>query len=206
MEAGRSHAMNDQDPTARREGFDARVSGIAALGEPLRRALYRYVAGQPSPVSRDDAAEGVGLARHVAKFHLDKLADDVLLDVEFRRPPVEVGPAPDGQRSSIGGLSAGWRSASPTGATTSPRGCSPEPSQTPSATTPRSMWRSPSQRVTRGACSANGPEPHLEAAGIGLANCPFHVRPIGLDACLEPSDGMCCVRLRKQPGKGSRRV
>ena len=76
----------------RREGFDAQVSGIAALGEPLRRALYRYVVGQPSPVNRDQAAEGVGVAHHVAKFHLDKLVDDGLLETEFARPPGRSGP------------------------------------------------------------------------------------------------------------------
>jgi predicted ArsR family transcriptional regulator len=67
--------------------FDAQVAGIAALDEPIRRALYRFVVTQPAPVSRDQAAEGVGVPRHVAKFHLDKLADQGLLEVEFRRPP-----------------------------------------------------------------------------------------------------------------------
>lgn len=67
--------------------FDAQVAGIAALDEPVRRALYRYVVAQPDSVSRDQAAEAVGVPRHVAKFHLDKLADQGLLEVEFRRPP-----------------------------------------------------------------------------------------------------------------------
>jgi predicted ArsR family transcriptional regulator len=84
--------MNDPEPPSRRAAFDARVSSIAALGEPVRRQLYRYVVAQPSAVSRDEAAEGVGVARHTAKFHLDKLADDGLLDVEFRRPEGRAGP------------------------------------------------------------------------------------------------------------------
>jgi predicted ArsR family transcriptional regulator len=67
--------------------FDAQVAGIAALDEPVRRALYRYVVAQPDPVSRDEAAAAVGVPRHVAKFHLDKLAGQGLLEVEFRRPP-----------------------------------------------------------------------------------------------------------------------
>jgi predicted ArsR family transcriptional regulator len=73
-------------------GFDARVTGIAALGEPVRRDLYRYVVAQPGPVSRDQAAAGAGVARHVAKFHLDKLVDDGLLVAEFARPPGRRGP------------------------------------------------------------------------------------------------------------------
>jgi predicted ArsR family transcriptional regulator len=58
--------------------FDTRVSRIAALGEPVRRALYRFVGAQGKPVSRDEAAEGVGVPRHVAKFHLDRLEEDGL--------------------------------------------------------------------------------------------------------------------------------
>lgn len=72
--------------------FDVQVAGIAALGEPIRRALYRYVVAQAGPVNRDQAAAGTGVARHVAKFHLDKLVDDGLLEVEYARPPGRGGP------------------------------------------------------------------------------------------------------------------
>jgi predicted ArsR family transcriptional regulator len=72
--------------------FDAQVGGVAALADPLRRALYRFVSAQATPVSRDAAAAGVGVARHVAKFHLDKLVHDGLLAVEYARPPGRRGP------------------------------------------------------------------------------------------------------------------
>jgi predicted ArsR family transcriptional regulator len=74
------------------DDFDAQLAGVAALGEPVRRALYRYVVAQPGPVSRDQAAEGAGVPRHVARFHLDKLEREGLLEVEFRRPPGRQGP------------------------------------------------------------------------------------------------------------------
>ena len=45
-----------------------------------------------SPVSREQAAEARSVARSVAAFHLDKLADVGLLAVEFRRPPGRRGP------------------------------------------------------------------------------------------------------------------
>ncbi|MEO9222484.1 MAG: helix-turn-helix domain-containing protein [Mycobacteriaceae bacterium] len=76
----------------RSDDFDEQVGRIAALGEPIRRALYRYVVGQPRAVGREEAAAAVGVAQHTAKFHLDKLATDGLLDTEFSRPPGRTGP------------------------------------------------------------------------------------------------------------------
>ncbi|MDN5747031.1 MAG: transcriptional regulator [Pseudonocardia sp.] len=72
--------------------FVSQVTGVSALAEPARRALYLYVAAQSEPVSRDQAAAGAGLPRHTAKFHLDKLVVDGLLDTEFRRLSGRRGP------------------------------------------------------------------------------------------------------------------
>jgi predicted ArsR family transcriptional regulator len=68
------------------------VTGVAALAEPVRRDLYLYVVAQAEPVSRQQAADGVGVAAHTAKFHLDKLALEGLLDVEFQRRTGRSGP------------------------------------------------------------------------------------------------------------------
>ena len=68
------------------------ISAVGALADPARRALYRFVAGADAPVSRDQAAAGVGLARHTVKFHLDRLVDDGLLETEFRRLSGRRGP------------------------------------------------------------------------------------------------------------------
>ena len=65
---------------------------MAALAEPVRRELYLYVVSQLDPVSRDQAAAGVGVARHTAKFHLDKLVEEGLLDTDFRRLTGRQGP------------------------------------------------------------------------------------------------------------------
>jgi predicted ArsR family transcriptional regulator len=72
--------------------FDHDVAGLASLAEPTRRALYLYVRDQRTAVSRDEAAAGVGVPRHQAKFHLDKLVDDGLLEVEFARRTGRQGP------------------------------------------------------------------------------------------------------------------
>ena len=65
---------------------------LASLAEPIRRGLYDLVSSASEPVTRDDAAEAMGVSRQVAAYHLDRLADDGLLDVEFRRLTGREGP------------------------------------------------------------------------------------------------------------------
>jgi predicted ArsR family transcriptional regulator len=68
------------------------LSGVAALAEPVRRQLYDVVAGADDAVSREQAAQRAGVAVHTAKFHLDKLVDEGLLVVEYRRLTGRTGP------------------------------------------------------------------------------------------------------------------
>jgi predicted ArsR family transcriptional regulator len=82
MSAGR----HGQEPGA--SGLDA----LAALGEPTRRALYRYVAAQDRPVSRDEAAAATGTKRATATFHLERLVGDGLLEARFARVSGRSGP------------------------------------------------------------------------------------------------------------------
>ena len=72
--------------------LDQELTDVAALADPVRRDLYRYVAAQPEPVSRDQASEGVQVPRHTAKFHLDKLVEAGWLVVEYRRLSGRRGP------------------------------------------------------------------------------------------------------------------
>ena len=65
---------------------------FGALADPVRRELYRWVVAQAEPVSRDQAAAGAGVPRHTAKFHLDRLVADGLLETEFRRLTGRRGP------------------------------------------------------------------------------------------------------------------
>lgn len=76
--------MSDERATA--------YSGIGALSEPARRGLYEYVASQDVPVGREQAAEAMGIPLHSAKFHLDRLVEEGLLEVEFRRLTGKSGP------------------------------------------------------------------------------------------------------------------
>jgi predicted ArsR family transcriptional regulator len=84
-----------QSPAPARAGLAAGardLTAVAALAEPARRALYAYVAAQGRPVSRDEAAGATGLKRATAAFHLDRLAEDGLLEVAFARRPGRAGP------------------------------------------------------------------------------------------------------------------
>jgi predicted ArsR family transcriptional regulator len=73
-------------------GFEEQVAGIALLNEPVRRALYRFVVDSTDAVSREQAAAGVGVQKPLAAFHLDKLAEEGLLEFEFRRLTGRTGP------------------------------------------------------------------------------------------------------------------
>lgn len=74
------------------QGFDRNVTGIGVLADPVRRELYRFVCSQPQPVTRDQAAEAVGVARHKAKFHLDRLEAEGLLEADYVRMTGRTGP------------------------------------------------------------------------------------------------------------------
>ena len=68
------------------------IDAVALLGEPARRSLYEAVVGAHSALSRDQAAAAAGVTRALAAFHLDKLVEAGLLDVEYRRLTGRTGP------------------------------------------------------------------------------------------------------------------
>ena len=75
-----------------RASFDREIERLSLLEDPVRRALYRHVVRQGRYVSRDDAAAALGIARGLAAFHLDKLAEVDLLEFIYRRPDGRGGP------------------------------------------------------------------------------------------------------------------
>jgi predicted ArsR family transcriptional regulator len=72
--------------------LERRIAGIAALDQPLRRDLYRLLAAADGWTTRDEAATALGVARSVAAFHLDKLAEAGVVEVRFERTSGRTGP------------------------------------------------------------------------------------------------------------------
>ncbi|MDQ4085067.1 MAG: transcriptional regulator, partial [Actinomycetota bacterium] len=54
--------------------------------------LYEHVVRQAEPVSRDAAAAAAGVPRSTAAFHLDRLAEQGLLEVVYERRTGRSGP------------------------------------------------------------------------------------------------------------------
>jgi predicted ArsR family transcriptional regulator len=69
-----------------------RIASVAALDDATSRAVFDFVWTEAGPVSRDATAEALGVSRRIAAAHLDKLAEQGLLAVEFRRLHDRTGP------------------------------------------------------------------------------------------------------------------
>ena len=68
------------------------LNALGTLTEPNRRALYDFVASAGTWVGRDEAAGAVGPRRGITAHHLDRLADEGLLEVDYRRLTGRGGP------------------------------------------------------------------------------------------------------------------
>ncbi|HJR44734.1 MAG TPA: transcriptional regulator [Actinomycetota bacterium] len=72
-------------------GLRQGAAPVAALEDDLRRSMYLFIRGRGAPVSRDEAAEQVGISRKLAAFHLDKLVERGLLVAHYARLPGRTG-------------------------------------------------------------------------------------------------------------------
>jgi predicted ArsR family transcriptional regulator len=180
--------------------FAGQVAGIAALADPIRRDLYRYVSAQPTPVSRDQASEALGIARHAAKFHLDKLAEEGLLDTSFKRLSARQGPGagrptkfysrssrqlsvtlPERRYDIAGQLLASAidnATADGTGVVDALRVAAANWGRTVADQAQAAAGPQPSRErliaATTQVLTEYGYEPHRADGTIVLANCPFH--------------------------------
>lgn len=198
---------------------------VASLVEPVRRALYDYVVASREAVSRDEAAGAVGVSRQVAAYHLDRLADDGLLEAEFRRLTGREGPGA-GRPAKLY-----RRSGREYDVSVPPRRYELAARILLEAAAESDLDGEVLAEVARrtgrevgsgsrldAALAETGYEPSLEGGEIRFRNCPFHVlrdqdreTTCGLNlalvqgiiegagsdtsAELAPEEGYCCVRL-----------
>lgn len=183
------------------ETFERRLASTGALADDLRREMYLFIRAQRRPVSRDEAANEVGISRKLAAFHLDKLVEKGLLTPRYVRLTGRSGPGagrpakvyePSGKDVSV---SIPFRSYEMVGdilldAIEGPSRPRSSKSDVRSAALKRGAELGESHRLARGrrpptkkaalkvayeVMSERGYEPYLdELGGVRLHNCPFH--------------------------------
>jgi predicted ArsR family transcriptional regulator len=206
--------------------LDADLRPLGSLSDPTRRRLYLFVARAQSPVSRDDAADALGIPRQTAAYHLDRLALEGLVEIEFSRLSGRTGPGAGrpaklyrkSQRDHEAsvpprryGLAARILLAAVSKGTVKRRDL---------VEAARGFGREIGEEGVDRALHATGYDPVIEGGEIRFRNCPFHVlkeqdqRTVcnlnlglvdgilegagdGRVAFLEPSDSYCCVRIRE---------
>ncbi len=164
------------------------IAAVAVLDEPTRRQLYEYVARARRPVGRDEASTATGLSRSTAAFHLDRLADEGLLDVVHQRLTGRTGPGagrpaklylraarevevslPERRYELAGELLA----AAVEEAATEGRPVR-EAVAHRATEVGRQMGRAASSADPVPVLEAHGFEPRTEEGRVRLGNCPFH--------------------------------
>jgi predicted ArsR family transcriptional regulator len=68
------------------------IDTLGILDDDIRRSLYLYVRNEARPITRDEAANDVGMSVKLAAFHLDKLEKAGLLSSHYARKPGRSGP------------------------------------------------------------------------------------------------------------------
>jgi predicted ArsR family transcriptional regulator len=176
---------------------DRQVAAVAALDEPTRRRLYEHVVRQPGPVGRDEAATAVDVPRSTAAFHLDRLAEEGLLEVVYERRSGRTGPGAGrpaklyrrsarqvevslpGRRYDLAAelLAGALEEAESSGA--SPREVlarrAHDLGRRLAASARGDGTTVDAHDLLLHALESHGYEPRTDATSVVLANCPFHV-------------------------------
>lgn len=69
-----------------------RLRAVASLGDPVRKELFDLVRGAGHALSRDECAQALELPKSTVRVHLDKLVEEQLLQVEYRKLGEKTGP------------------------------------------------------------------------------------------------------------------
>jgi predicted ArsR family transcriptional regulator len=165
---------------------DRDLAAIGLLQDPVRRALYAHVVAAGGEVSRNQAAEAVGVQRGLAAFHLDKLVEAGLLAATFRRLGDRRGPGA-GRPAKLYRRATGEVAASlpPRSYETAAQLLAETVEQTGADLELQAAARRFGQDAGRRQLEARtggeieqllgarGYEPYRDGAGLRLRNCPF---------------------------------
>lgn len=70
-----------------RVGLDhASLTSLAAFGDATRRRMFELIRHERRPMTREEVADGLGISRKLAAFHLDKLVAAGLLQARYEPP------------------------------------------------------------------------------------------------------------------------
>ena len=225
--------------------LDEQAAGIGTLADPIRRALYEYVTAQPAPVGREEAAAAVEIPGHKANFHLDRLVDEGLLEVEYRRLTGKTGPGAGRPAKLYRRSDREWSVSLPArrydlvghilaaGVERAQRNQVAVGDALHAAALDEGVAVGAAGRSDDGTATLSdvltrqGYEPRTEDDVLVLANCPFdslareHTALVcglnqsfvqgvaaglgdDVEACLEPEEGLCCVKVRRTAPTGGR--
>jgi predicted ArsR family transcriptional regulator len=209
------------------DNLDADLGAVGSLTDPTRRRLYVLVTRSNEPVGRDEAADALGIPRQTAAYHLDRLAAEGLVDIEFLRRTGRTGPGAGRPAKLYKRTDRDHEVSLP------PRryglaariileavslGAVKRKDLTAAA---RRIGAELGEEGLDQALRETGYDPVVEEGEIRFRNCPFHVlktqdqRTVcnlnlglvegmlegakdGRNAYLEPSESYCCVRVRPE--------
>ena len=209
------------------DNLDADLGAVGSLTDPTRRRLYVLVTRSNDPVGRDEAADALGIPRQTAAYHLDRLAAEGLVDIEFLRRTGRTGPGAGRPAKLYKRTDRDHEVSLP------PRryglaariileavslGAVKRKDLTAAA---RRIGAELGEEGLDQALRETGYDPVVEEGEIRFRNCPFHVlktqdqRTVcnlnlglvegmlegakdGRNAYLEPSESYCCVRVRPE--------
>jgi predicted ArsR family transcriptional regulator len=183
------------------DDLGAVAQSIGALADDLRRTMYLFIRRQSEPVSREEAAQEVGISSKLAAFHLDKLVDEGLLKAHYARRPGRSGPGAGRSSKLYEPAEVSFHvSLPPTAYETVGEILiaaleTKRPDESPAEAARRISYRAGRKRGQKMASSLSsrrsqsqpilerveqtlselGFEPRREAHGITLTNCPFDV-------------------------------
>lgn len=220
----RSSDAASLDAASSSDAADA-LDALGSLADPVRRRLYRHVAAAPDAVGRDAAAQAAGVSRSLAAFHLDKLVDAGLLEVDFRRLSGRTGPGA-GRPAKVYRRAAGEHSVSlPPRAYDAAGRLLAEVVENAGLDRELQAAARAAGAAARGepgadveeVLRARGYEPFWDGETLRLHNCPFHalasdfpaltcgmnlallegLAPREWTPAMDPCPGGCCVSLSK---------